>query len=70
MYGPRVKQWIMILVVVAAVLGAGVIAYGELRPKSDLERIQEACGTDPMHLASIMDDGSVCCDLCAGTSSA
>jgi hypothetical protein len=63
------RRVIVGLVLVVAVLAGVWAGYSELGPKSDRERMEQVCGPDPRN-ASIMDDGSVCCDLCAGTSSA
>jgi len=59
------KRWLLVLVVLCALTAGTWVAYAAFGPKSDRQRIEEACGGDPGHLGSIEADGTVCCDLCS-----
>jgi hypothetical protein len=71
------SRWLLRVMVVLALAGLIFTAWwvtdsiwSHHGPKSDAERIAAACGGDPHHLGWIEADGTVCCDLCSGSSSA
>lgn len=70
------RRILLIAVVVAALLGGSLLVYDVFGPKSDRERIEDACGphaldesnTEPAYIG---DDGTICCGgLCGTTQSA
>jgi hypothetical protein len=66
------RRVVIVGVVVVALLAASYFTYERVRPKSDRERIEEACGPhalDPgrMEPAYVGDDGTICCGGLCGT---
>jgi hypothetical protein len=62
------RRWVIAVVMVSLLVAVGYFAYDAFGPKSDRERIEEACGK--FVGAHIEADGTVCCDLCAASNSA
>jgi hypothetical protein len=71
------RRIVIVAILGIALVGASLFVHDRLRPKSDRERIEQACGphalesnTEP-EPAIIGDDGTICCGgLCGMTQSA